>query len=108
LKNEVEWNPKALQAVQEFPIEVKRELGYLIYRLQLGEKLNMPFSRSMPSVSKGSHELRVKGADGIFRAFYFLKVEGKVLIFHAFQKKTQKTPKKEIELGKSYLKEMLK
>jgi phage-related protein len=36
-----------------------------------------------------------------------VKVADAVLIFHAFAKKTQKTPDREIELGKKRLKEML-
>lgn len=67
----------------------------------------MPYSRTMTSIAQGCCELRVKDSDGIYRAFYFLKIKGKILIFHAFQKKDQKTPKKEIDLGKKNLKEML-
>lgn len=105
--NEVEWNKAALKEISSFPEETKREIGYLIFKLQIGEKLGMPWSRAMPPLGKGCYELRVKGTDGIYRAFYFLKTKGKVIIFHAFNKKTQKTAKKEIDLGKKNLKEML-
>lgn len=105
--NEVEWNKKALREVKKFPESIKKELGYLIFKLQIGENLDMPYSRAMTSIAKGCYELRIKDSDGIYRAFYFLKVKGKVLIFHAFQKKDQKTPKKEIDLGKKNLKEMV-
>ena len=44
---------------------------------------------------------------GIYRAFYVVKVVDAVLIFHAFVKKTQKTPDREMDLGKKRLKEML-
>jgi hypothetical protein len=43
--NEVEWNKRALREVKGFPEEVKKELGYLIFKLQIGEKLEMPHSR---------------------------------------------------------------
>lgn len=105
--NKVIWNENALKVVKSFPEEIKKSLGYLIFKLQLGEKLSAPHSKSMSSIDKGCHELRVKDRDGMYRAFYYLKIEGKVLIFHAFQKKAQKTPKKEIDLGKKSLKEML-
>jgi phage-related protein len=36
-----------------------------------------------------------------------LKVADAVLIFHALAKKTQKTPDREIEIGRKRLKEML-
>ncbi len=105
--NEVEWNKETLKEIASFPDEVKRDIGYLIFKLQIGERLEMPSSRPMPSLGKGCYELRSKGIDGIYRIFYFVKIKGKVLIFHAFNKKTQKTPKKEIDLGKKNLKAML-
>ena len=41
------------------------------------------------------------------RVFYYAKLADSVLIFHAFTKKTQKTPPDEIALGQKRLKEML-
>lgn len=105
--NKVEWNKKALKEVKSFPEEIKKELGYLLFKLQIGESLKMPSSRTMTCIAKGCCELRVQGNDGIYRVFYFLKIKEKILIFHAFQKKEQQTPKKEIDLGKKNLKEML-
>lgn len=67
----------------------------------------MPLSRSMPSVAHGVNELRVKDPSGAYRAFYFTKLVDAVLIFHAFEKKTAKTPPHEIELAQKRLKEML-
>jgi len=67
----------------------------------------MPLSRSMTSVSKGAHEIRLKDDKGIYRVLYLTKIKGKVIIFHAFVKKSSKTPKKEIDLGKKRLKEMI-
>lgn len=104
---EVEWNKNTLKVVKKFPKEVKNDLGYLIYRLQVGDILKMPYSRSMSSIAKGCFELRVKGTDGIYRAFYYTKIDEKILIFHAFQKKEQKTPLREVNEAKKNLKEML-
>lgn len=55
----------------------------------------------------GVSELRVKDEDGIFRVFYFTATAKGVLVFHAFAKKTQRTPPLEIELAKKRLKELL-
>ncbi len=101
------WHPRALEAIQQFPREVKKEMGYLIFRLQQEERLGMPFSRPMKSVGSGVQELRVRRAGGAYRAFYFLKLEEGILIIHAFGKKSQKTPRKEIEVGIQHLKELL-
>lgn len=105
--NEIVWNDNALKNLKGFPEEVKKSLGYLIYLLQLGENLYEPHSKAIPTIGRGCYELRVKGRDGIYRAFYCLKIENKILIFHTFQKKTQKTPKREIDLAKKSLKEIL-
>jgi len=45
--------------------------------------------------------------DAVLRVFYFIKLETAVLIFHAFQKKTPKTPPPEVKLARARLKEML-
>ena len=67
----------------------------------------MPNSRPMPSIAAGASELRVKGEDGAYRAFYYTASAEGVLVFHAFVKKTQRTPPLEIELGRKRLKELL-
>ena len=67
----------------------------------------MPDSRPMPVVATGASELRVKGTDGTYRAFYYTASAEGILIFHAFVKKTQRTPPLEIGLAKKRLKELL-
>jgi phage-related protein len=66
----------------------------------------MPLSRPMPSVAVGVEELRVKDPSGAYRVFYYLRLADSVLIFHAFAKKTTKTPPHEIALARNRLKEM--
>ena len=75
--------------------------------MQLGEQIGMPNSRPMPAVASGVSELRVKGEDGIFRVFYYTASPRGVLVFHAFVKKTQRTPPLEMELARKRLKELL-
>jgi len=101
------FHPNARATLQEFPIEIRRELGKAIFDLQKGHKLSMPLSKPLVSVGKGVEELRVRDRAGIYRVFYYARLADAVLVFHAFQKKTQKTPKNEIELGRKRLKEML-
>jgi len=61
----------------------------------------------MPAVAAGVSELRVRGEDGISRVFYCTAAPEGVLVFHAFVKKTQRTPPLEIELARKRLKEIL-
>ena len=101
------FHPKAREIIREFPGDVKKTLGKLIFDVQKGARLEMPVSRPMASVALGVEELRIKDRSGIYRAFYFARVDHAVIVFHAFVKKAQKTPKREMELGKKRLKEML-
>ena len=101
------FHPKARDEIRRFPKEPRVRLGRGLFRLQLGETLGMPLARPMPTVGPGVSELRVKGEDGIFRVFYFTATTKGILVFHAFAKKTQRTPPLEIELAKKRLKELL-
>lgn len=54
----------------------------------------------------GLFELRLKGAEGIGRVFFCALVGRRIVMLHAFIKKTQKTPPKELELARKRLKEL--
>lgn len=51
-------------------------------------------------------ELRLRGKDGIARAIYVTAVHRRVVIVRVFVKKTQKTPKNELELARRRAKEV--
>ena len=63
-----------------------------------GEILSMPLNRNLSNIYRGLHEIRLKDAFGSIRIFYFLKKGDAIYMLHAFKKKTQELPKKEIEL----------
>jgi phage-related protein len=100
------FHPRAIETIRGFPEEVKDELGQCIFLLQQGKSLTMPHSRPMPGVGAGVEELRVRGRDGIYRAFYYSRSKQGVLVFHAFVKKTAGTPWQDMELGRRRLLEM--
>lgn len=101
------FHPKARKTLKTFPVEVRKAIGKAILELQKGYNLTMPLSRPMPSVALGVEELRVKDLAGIYRTFYYKKSVRGILVFHAFVKKTQKTPDREITLGRKRLTELL-
>ena len=53
----------------------------------------------MPDVGAGVREIRVRARDGAFRVFYVVESATDVYVLHAFQKKTQRTRKEDIELA---------
>lgn len=82
----------------------RRETGFLLRLLQQGEMLSMPESRPMPSVGSRCHELRVDDdPNGVtWRLFYRIDSDA-IVIVHWCKKKTQRTPKKVIDLCKERL-----
>jgi phage-related protein len=101
------FHPSARAAIRLFPEDVRRELGKAIFDLQKGVILSMPLSRSMASIAPGAAELRVRDRSGNFRLLYYSRSARGILVFHAFLKKSQTTPKHEMELGRRRLKELL-
>jgi phage-related protein len=100
------FHPKALEVIRSFPKPARHDIGEAILELQKGNRLTMPLSRSMRTVGPGVQELRVRDEAGIYRVFHLLRSERGVIVFHAFKKRTQKTPPQEIEIGKKRLREM--
>ena len=100
-------HPKVRDSLRSFPEEVRKAFGKVIHELQKGIRLQFPLSRPMPEVMIGVEELRIRDRSGAYRAFCFSKSSRGILVFHAFIKKTEKTPNREIEIGKKRLTEML-
>jgi phage-related protein len=84
--------------------EARVEAGFLLRRLQRGERLQMPQSRPMPSIGARCRELRINDADATWRLIYRIDPDA-IVIAEVFAKKTQKTPKDVIQACKKRLKE---
>ena len=70
-----------------------------------GNRLRMPLSRPLED---GIFELRTQFKDGISRICYFFFVGQKIILTHGFTKKTEKTPRKEIDIAIQYKKDYFK
>jgi phage-related protein len=81
------------------PLSARARLqaGYLLRRLQRGERLSMPESRPMVSIGPRCHELRIDEAGAAWRIFYRIDPEA-VVILEVLKKKTQATPKSVIDV----------
>ncbi|HKZ09722.1 MAG TPA: type II toxin-antitoxin system RelE/ParE family toxin [Rhodanobacteraceae bacterium] len=55
--------------------------------------------KPMPSVGKGAYGIRVRDGAGAFRVIYVVKFADAIYVLHAFQKKTRKTAKGDLELA---------
>jgi phage-related protein len=61
----------------------------------------------MPAVGSGVHGIRVRDESGAFRLMYVAKFPEAVYVLHAFQKKTQKTPRGDLVIAKDRYQEVL-
>jgi len=87
-----------------FSASARIEAGFLFRLLQMGEKLNMPHSRPMPSIGKSCHELRINDEKGTWRIIYRIDDDA-IIILEVFNKKTQQTPKGVIDVCKKRIKD---
>ena len=88
----------SLKCIREFPADVKRDIGFQLEALQLGEQ---PADfKPMPSVGAGVEELRVRDKTGAYRVIYATRAADAICVLHAFQKKSHATAKHDIELAR--------
>jgi len=74
-----------------------------------GTTLREPYTKSLSGDQyKGLWELRIKFASDISRIFYFIHVGKTFIILHGFIKKTNETPKKELEIARNYMEDYLR
>jgi len=86
------------------PRKIKVRLFTLTDRMEeIGPNLGMPHTRAM---GEGLFEVRVKASEGIARVFYCVQVHHEIVILHSFIKKTQQTPKKELNIARKRMKEV--
>lgn len=87
-----------------FSQAARLEAGYLLRRLQRGEKLGLPHSRPLPVIGSRCHELRINDAGAVWRIVYRMDADA-IVILEIFSKKTVKTPKVVITTCRNRLKE---
>jgi phage-related protein len=71
--------------------------------MEHGPNLRLPHSRAFGG---GLFELRPRGKSGIGRAFYCFLVGQRAVVLHAFIKKSQQTPDRELKLARKRMKEV--
>ena len=90
--------------IETWPVDVVADYARIIELLiEYGPSLRLPHSRAFGS---GLFELRPRGKSGIGRAFYCFLVGQRVVVLHAFIKKSQQTPEQEIKLARKRMKEI--
>jgi len=63
-----------------------------------GNRLHLPRSRPL---GEGLHELRIEHPEGPFRIIYCFEPGRRIVLLHAFVKRTQQTPKEDLNLART-------
>lgn len=98
------FNQKVEADVLAFPAGILANFLHILEMIEeFGPALGKPHTAPMGS---GLFEIRAKGKEGIGRAFFCTVKGQEIVILHSFVKKTQRTPKKELEKARRRLKEL--
>jgi phage-related protein len=93
----VEFLGESLARLRDFPEGARRAAGYQLDRVQRG--LEPDDWKPMSTVGPGVREIRIRDRSGAFRVIYLAALKDRVVVLHAFQKKTQRTAKPDKELA---------
>lgn len=91
----------SLEAMRDFPPDVRRKAGHQLDKVQRG--FYPDDWKPLSTVGVDVHELRLQEGAGAFRVIYVAKFDDAVYVLHAFQKKTQRTAKADLELARRRL-----
>ena len=98
------FNERVLATIERWPVGILADYARLVELLtEFGPDLRMPHSRALGS---GLFELRPRGREGIGRALYCYLVGERIVVLHAFVKKTQATPERDIKIARNRMKEV--
>ena len=93
----VEFLGDSLDRLRAFPESARRDAGFQLERVQRG--LDPDDWKPMKSIGPGVKEIRVRDAAGAFRVIYIAALDNAVYVLHAFQKKTQRTSKRDLMIA---------
>ena len=86
------------QFYDDLTLKVRDKIDYVLFLLTHAERIPEKFLKHIEG-QKGLYEIRVEVGSNIYRIFCCFDKGKLVVLFNGFQKKTQKTPKGEIELA---------
>jgi len=98
------FDHKVESNTSRFPAGILANLLHILEMIEeFGPALGAPYTASMGG---GLFEIRARGKEGIGRSLFCTVKGQEIVILHSFIKKTQKTPKNELEMARKRLKEL--
>jgi phage-related protein len=100
----VYFHSRVKDEIESWPDGILADYARMIeFLMEFGPNVRTPHSRPMGS---SLFELRPKGREGAGRAFYCFLVGQRVVILHAFIKKTTETPDRELRIARQRMREV--
>ena len=93
----------SLDDLRDFPEEARRIAGFELHTIQNG--LEPRDWKPVASVGSGVREIRIHVL-AEWRIIYVANIRDAIYVLHAFQKKTQKTSQRDIELARKRYKQI--
>jgi phage-related protein len=89
----------AQDRLRDFPEEARSDAGFELFRVQEGKE---PRDwKPMSSIGAGVREIRARDNTGAYRVIYVASFADAVHVLHAFQKRSQKTGTRDIEVART-------
>lgn len=92
--------------LKAFPDEARRDAGFNLDAVQRG--LEPESWKPMSTVGASVKEIRVRDPSGAYRVIYLAARPEAVYVLHCFQKKTERTSTRDIDLARARFKEISK
>jgi phage-related protein len=98
-------NADVMAALSSMPRDIRAHFERIVHLIESHglEHVREPYVKHLEG---RVWEMRMKGRDGIARAAYVTATGRRVVIVHIFPKKTQKTPRREIDIALKRAKEV--
>ncbi|MCX7012736.1 MAG: type II toxin-antitoxin system RelE/ParE family toxin [Candidatus Sumerlaeota bacterium] len=94
-----------LAEIEAWPVDVLADYARMVELLmEHGPNVRFPHSRAF---GDGLFELRPRGRSGAGRALYCFAIGQRVVVLHAFVKKSRRTPVRDLKLARKRMKEAL-
>jgi|SRR3954454_2374288 phage-related protein len=100
----LEFLGDSLERLRQFPFSARKEAGVQLHKVQQG--FDPSDWKPMTTIGPGVREIRIRDEAGAFRVMYVAKVRAAVIVLHVFQKKDEKTSKRDLDLAIARLRQI--
>jgi phage-related protein len=100
----IQFAGDSLARLREFPAGARKRAGERLREVQHG--VEPADWKPVPSIGVGVREIRIWDEAGTFRVIYTAKLVDRIVVLHAFAKKTQAISRRDIAIAKARLKDL--